>query len=246
MKDEFFIDYKSRLTPFECLVLYLSYKHGDFNLEDFEKFSISQSMIERYNAYIREILNKLASNPEKYDKIVDWDMERPKTQYFRDKMEKAHEFEVYIENLFRENGILMGYFSGDEQYIGETKIGVEIKNDEMMLETGNIYIEYQERMKNCREWQNSGILKNDNTLFWIIGAKGKYYIIEKSKLIDIYQKLASGAQVPGCMFRAERAHGTSKGFIIKKEVIPLVSFAASIPEFVGKLKTMHKKIYFGE
>lgn len=33
------------------------------------------------------------------------------------------------------------------QYSGESKLGVEIKYDKKLCETGNVYIEYQERMK---------------------------------------------------------------------------------------------------
>ena len=74
--------------------------------------------------------------------------------------------------------------------IGESLAGVEIKNDKKMAETGNIYIELEE--KACTgNFVTSGINRHDNTLIWAIGDYKKLYIFVKKHLkflCDNYQR----------------------------------------------------------
>ncbi len=133
----------------------------------------------------------------------------------------SHRFEVYIERVFSDLGIDIGlYYGKEEQYDqGETKLGIEIKRDIKSHETGNIYIEFYERLKVNGNWYPSGILKNDNTRYFLIGDIDKYWILRKSDLIEIYKKLSQGNQeIPkGCRF-ANAGIGTSKGYLIPKYV----------------------------
>ena len=78
------------------------------------------------------------------------------------------------------------YYGKDEQYYkGESELGIEIKRDIKASETGNLYIEYEERLRNRGQWVKSGILKDDNTKYFIIGDIGQYWILSKEQLIQI-------------------------------------------------------------
>ena len=74
--------------------------------------------------------------------------------------------------------------------IGESLAGVEIKNDKKMAETGNIYIELEE--KACTgNFVASGINRQDNSIIWAIGDYNKLYIFVKKVLkylCDHYEK----------------------------------------------------------
>lgn len=90
--------------------------------------------------------------------------------------------------MFRRHGYDIGLFYGkDQQYHqGETKAGIEIKCDMRLQKTGNVYIEYQERMTNAGEWVDSGILKQDQTKYFLIGTVEEFFILprETAKLLS--------------------------------------------------------------
>ena len=55
-----------------------------------------------------------------------------------------------------------------------------------LQKTGNVYIEYQERMTNAGEWVDSGILKQDQTKYFLIGTVEEFFILprETAKLLS--------------------------------------------------------------
>lgn len=105
----------------------------------------------------------------------------------------------------------IGFYDGKEQYQGESRAGIEIKNDKRYLETGNIYIEYQERMNPTDPFVDSGILKRDNTRYFNCGVPGNFYIFRKSTLLYLYEELLRGKKKGDI-----RGGGnlTSRGYII--------------------------------
>ena len=53
----------------------------------------------------------------------------------------------------------------------------------------NVYVEYAEKSKASNyDFVNSGILKNDNTRFFLIGTEEKFWIFQKNRLIEIYNE----------------------------------------------------------
>lgn len=99
--------------------------------------------------------------------------------------------------------------------LGETKVGIEIKCDKRSEETGNYYIEYQERLNNYGKWVDSGIIKNDNTKYYFYGVVNHYAIFPRNRLMEYYDKIVvKNIPVPGCR---KVQIGTSKGFLISKE-----------------------------
>lgn len=74
-----------------------------------------------------------------------------------------------------------------EQYnLGESPIGIEIKNDKRMNETGNIFIETAEkrRAENPR-WIPSGILRDNGDWGYLIGNEREAYLFTKERLKEI-------------------------------------------------------------
>lgn len=234
------IDYLSNLTSDNVLVLYWYYivikEKNKKEVISYNDFKVTQSLINEFNDYCRDWEKKYESNPSLH-KVVNWDLDRNKTDYYETQLNIAHQFEIYVEKEFKKRGIDLGAYSDTRQYEGENEFGLEIKNDLKNLETGNYYIEYKERMKNSMDWVDSGILKNDNSKFILLGNENNLAIFEKRTLLNIYNELViKGQNVYGCKMVAENTHGTSKGFIIFKNAINRYCFATSIDEFIDKIK----------
>lgn len=131
------------------------------------------------------------------------------TEYYKNKLEQGLEYQDFIaELLMKEIGLSLTNFSSRRyQLRGENMQGVEIKNDDRMKDTGNLYIEIQEKAdaKNKR-FVNSGIFRNDNTWLYIIGNYEVAYIFSKKFLQLIYKD-------GKCSYRKVDIP-TSKGFLI--------------------------------
>ena len=213
------------------LALFHNFKHGFKKIKD---MPFTEHLIQEYNNCLKnqrefinfqqycsqikaeersqKFINSFEEKPWEHEKPVIWN-DRQKSPYYIQNLEGAHKYEVYIENLFKKHGIDIGLFYGkDDQYSGESKLGVEIKYDKKLHETGNVYIEYQERMTADQEWVNSGIHKEDNTKLFLIGDYDKFFIFPKSELNKLQENLSSFASY-GVMPKGNN-HKTSKGFII--------------------------------
>lgn len=235
------INPRERLSPEDYLYLFWFEKISSGAEIDYADFQPTESLIYRYNDYVKTWNDRFLAYSIHYEKPVDWDVSRKKTPYFKGKLQAGHEFEVWVEQEFAKYGIELGSFLDEEgQYSGENEFGLEIKHDMKLAKTGNIYIEYQERLRNNLPWTNSGILKEDNTKYWIIGNSAEYYIFLKQDLYRLYWQLTeSPISLPGCRFVRELENGTSKGFIINREKAKEISFASSILEFISKINTKY-------
>lgn len=81
---------------------------------------------------------------------------------------------------------LVDYKKEQEQYdFGETLFGVEIKFDDIMQNTGNLWIETAEkRNSNNDNWIDSGIKRQDNSWLYLIGNYKKAFCFLKNALIE--------------------------------------------------------------
>ena len=70
----------------------------------------------------------------------------------------------------------------EQYYIGESRQGYEIKLDRNFQRTGNLFIETGEKVPWKDEYTNSGILRNDNTIYYLIGDKREIFILSKRQL----------------------------------------------------------------
>lgn len=101
-------------------------------------------------------------------------------------VEKAIEYEDYVFDLLRQNGLTATrYVSKKWQWkVGECSAGIEVKFDDRLEETGNIYIEIAEKAypEEARHYCPSGIYRNDNSWLYIIGNYEEVYVFAKNTL----------------------------------------------------------------
>jgi len=111
--------------------------------------------------------------------------------YYNEKLKEGNEYERYVVKKLKEEGTNITLIKTYEEQInvGESLEGYEIKFDDKYKETGNLWIETQERSDIKKEYVDSGILRNDNTIFYVIGNYDIIFIFEKKKLKEIlYEK----------------------------------------------------------
>lgn len=250
-----YIDYEKRLTCEEHIaLLYYSLKYKK-EVKDYSEFQITESLINEYNAIEnrpkREVVAVMVEENKKcldefrrnyadriweYEKPVIWS-DRRKSDYYIKQLTASHQFEVYIDHVFRINGYDIGLFYGRSQQYkrGETEAGIEIKCDMKLQETGNVYIEYQERINSNGEWVNSGILKEDETRYFLIGTIQEYFILPRGELQAYYNRLVqNGERIAGARLVQEKAHLTSKGFILSRAKAADINM--TVEEVIGELR----------
>lgn len=231
-----YIDYNRKLSPEEHYRLYVYFLFRNNVRIGYQAFNITEELIDQYNrapvpekqrieTEIRQdsnypaFLNAFRARPWEFEKPVLW-ADRKKTQYYIQQLNESHAFEVYIDWLFQQRGVDIGLYYGKEQqyHSGETAAGIEIKLDKRSAETGNYYIEYQERMTADSVWVNSGILKDDSTSFYLLGTMDNFVIFERSWLMGYYHQLVErNRKLRDAKLVYERTHNTSKGFILFPE-----------------------------
>lgn len=132
------------------------------------------------------------------------------TKYYHEKLLIGNAYEEDIANMLMKHiGFDIGLFTNvnDQYNIGESKRGIEIKNDEKIQEHLNIYIEYAEKSnaKNKR-FVPSGILREDNTNFILIGNHDIAFLLNKSKLLEYINEYPD--------IYSKKKIGTSRGYVI--------------------------------
>ena len=111
-------------------------------------------------------------------------------EYYKGKLKQGLEYQDFIfEKLYYKGIATISYASKKYQVEkGENKAGFEIKFDDRLKETGNLYIEVAEKSDaGNREFIPSGIYRSDNTWLYIIGDYSKVYIFAKNQLQKVYR-----------------------------------------------------------
>ena len=172
------------------------YKHfqlTDKNVQDFNDF-VKQKKYGKITDWCNHNSKELQEFEGKfgldYKKKVEMWSDRKKNEYFKEQLQKSQEFEDYLERLFKEKYDidLEPFITQEGQYKkGENKRGIEIKNDLMYKKTGNLYFEYAEKSDGQNYiFIDSGILKNDSSLYFLIGDFEKFWVFRKKRLLEIY------------------------------------------------------------
>jgi hypothetical protein len=128
--------------------------------------------------------------------------------YYAEKLEEANEFQDFVCLQLSKLGIIVTVFSSKKYQfeIGESLQGFEFKNDQKFRLTGNLYIEVAEKSSPSKiEYASSGILRGDNTLFYVTGDRIGIYLMQKTVLVAIYKK--------GKYRVIENRTKTSRGFL---------------------------------
>ena len=181
---------------------------NEVSIKDYKIFELHDRYVNQFNEFVEkgnfDLLNSWCEeNHEEVEefkshfggkyskKAVLWS-DREKTDYFKEKLQKAQEFEDFLEKMFKDkyNIDLEPFITPEGQYDeGENKRGIEIKNDMMYKKTGNLYFEYAEKSKKDNHiFIDSGILKKDNSKFFLIGDYDKFWIFRKERLVEIYHE----------------------------------------------------------
>uniref|UniRef100_A0A6M3LG26 Uncharacterized protein n=1 Tax=viral metagenome TaxID=1070528 RepID=A0A6M3LG26_9ZZZZ len=118
-------------------------------------------------------------------------MEMNYKEYYNKQKEIGLEYQDFVGEILCQNGIvIMNYVSKKYQFSsGENKMGVEIKHDKMFRDTGNLYIELEEKSNpDNKNYIKSGIKRNDNTWLYVIGDYKTIYIFPKNLLLKLSEE----------------------------------------------------------
>ncbi|MBP3039347.1 hypothetical protein J9303_07585 [Bacillaceae bacterium Marseille-Q3522] len=184
-----------------------------------KKFIVREELIDYYNKNVNSYEER-----NLFSKVIDW-ADRNKTENFLKQLKRSEKFEVAVKNFFLDNySIDIGFFHGKEQYMGESKVGIEIKNDRMSEKTGNYAIECYEKLNGFnKQWVKSGILKEDNTEYFFMGYGSnellQYKIFKKATLLNVWYHREQYIKDKKIREYSENDHGTSKGYLILKNSI---------------------------
>jgi len=131
---------------------------------------------------------------------------------------KGMEFQDYASNKLREIGLFFTSYASRKYQItyGENSAGIEIKFDDRMKETGNVYFETDEKSNvNNVEFVASGIFRNDNTWLYAIGDYDVIYICGKVHLRQVYEREKERDQ----SFARFVETPTSKGMLLPQKYV---------------------------
>lgn len=259
-----FEQYKHQDSCSECLHLFLhvhlimkNVEISNLVIDQYHQFEMSDHDVTSYNEWVEcgcpgseKLIEWLDVNAQavedfnstfgsKYKPKVEIWSDRNKSTYFKEKLQASYEFERYVEKLFKENYDidLNPYLTPEGQYYkGENEKGIEIKNDTLVKKYGNIYIEYAEKSKGTNSiYVPSGILKDDNSTFFLIGDFDKFWIFRKARLVEIYieEKALNDQNIPSARGILFKVKPTSLGFVYpiefaEKETISLDDLVCEI------------------
>lgn len=104
-----------------------------------------------------------------------------------------------------------------QQTVGESRTGVEIKNDRKFQSTGNLWIELAEKARpRSGDYAQSGINRDDNTWLYCIGDYNTIFIFQKNLLKMLAPRYG----------QRENHTSTSVGFLLP--VVDAEKYAAAI------------------
>lgn len=224
---------------------YQNFQLTDQNVKDFNEFVKLKNYdkIKDWHLQNSEEVQEFKENfGKEYKKKVEIWSDREKNDYFKKQLQKSQEFEDFLEQLFKDKyGIDLEPFvtSEGQYYKGENNKGIEIKNDMMYKKTGNLYFEYAEKSKGENYiFIKSGILKDDNSKYFLIGDYDKFWIFRKKRLVEIYyeekERIKKNPNLKSSRGIRFVKIPTSKGYIFP--IIEAEKETISITQLVKELK----------
>ena len=225
------------MTSTDYMNLYYFCKANNEYIKDYKTWKPNISDIEKYNKTekkFKEVWNKDKSIIHKSIALRDEKKEIKEDNDFEYSMEIGHKWELEIEKEFKKYDVDLGMYYDERQFKGENEFGIEIKHDGQIGKYGNIYIEYLALNRDETEFIPGGILKEDNSKYWLIGNEvDGYFIFYKYDLLDLYKKMVINKEtVDRCYLRERR---TSKGIAIRKDKAREMMIADNIGEFLVKI-----------
>jgi len=133
-----------------------------------------------------------------------------RTEYYKQKLKEGLCYEDLVEAFIKnELGIDVDVLKtrDEQEEIGESRFGLEIKYDGRFSDTGNLYIETAEKSRpDNPEYVASGIRREDNTWLWAMGDYETLFLFLKRDLMDAE---------PDCRFVETP---TSRGFLLSSRM----------------------------
>ena len=262
-----FTEFKNGNDFLEYIQIYVYYhlheKKDDVNIDDYNSFELTDAVVTKFNRWVKKIQDNdpvilwFRQNKEITEafkagfgtiykpKVCLWS-DRKKTEYYKEKLQMGFDFENYIAELISDKyGInLEPYLTPEGQYeLGENSLGIEIKNDTLINNYGNIYIEYQEKSKSSNwGYVNSGILKVDNCVYWLIGTPDKFYIFRKERLLEIFNEEVAllKRNLPSKRGIKFKQIATSRGFVYPAKNAEKNKDTISMDEMMSEIKSRLK------
>lgn len=218
------------------LYFFVKNKNKEIYTDYRDNFHPTLKDIEEYNKKLEQFKkawNKDKSLVHKPILITEQKVEQEEDNNFVGCQEIGHKWELEIEKEFKKYGIDLGMYYDKRQFKGENEFGIEIKHDDKIQETKNIYIEYDALSKDGTKFIEGGITKEDNSIYWLIGNETfGYFIFYKRVLYDIYRKTVLEHQkIDGCVLKGRR---TSHAVAISIKKAREIMIADSIYEFLVK------------
>ncbi len=115
--------------------------------------------------------------------------------YYNDHLLAGNEYEDYVCTQLRKRyGIIIQIHSSKKYQndIGESAGGFEIKFDDKVATTNNLWIEVREKSNpQIESYTPSGIMRSDNTWLYLIGNRETLWVFSKRQLRLLYQNKKS-------------------------------------------------------
>jgi hypothetical protein len=107
-------------------------------------------------------------------------------------MQRGPEYQDFVvRELYYKAGISVVSFSSQKYQCecGENISGIEIKYDDRMKQTGNVYFEIAEKRRaENKDYVASGIFRDDNTWLYAIGDHETLFLCGKTHLRQVYER----------------------------------------------------------
>lgn len=159
-------------------------------------------------------------------------------------------YQDFVVEQFYKLGIpLVQYISTAYQYdVGENHGGVEIKLDDRLAETGNLWIEGEEKSNpNNTSFVPSGIFREDNSWLYAIGNYETIFIFQKNFLQMMYQHprwpvFVSGTKTSKGILLSPSDQDKYAGKILRPKASPSVlREAAKLSAEAKRLRRCHER-----
>lgn len=141
------------------------------------------------------------------------------TDTYRENIRRGEEYQDFITDRLLHEGIFIGtYASRKWQYErGESASGIEIKFDDRLHATGNLYFEYAEKSNATNTgYVHSGIMREDNSWAYLIGDYNEAFLFGKKQLANL---LIMPKEKQRSLGMTMRQTPTSLGFTIPREQV---------------------------
>jgi hypothetical protein len=144
------------------------------------------------------------------------------TEYYEKMLKLGLEYQDFVVDKLYEIGIpIISYSSKHYQYTyGENKGGIEIKHDQRLNETGNLFFEIDEKSNAAnKQFIKSGIYRDDNTFMYAIGNYSVLYLCMKKSVQRCYEWDLNHDETKRRGKILPSKTNTSHGWVISKDFV---------------------------